>query len=72
MRVGIEVALYAGIMITTRWFAYILLLAVAFAIGLLGTMSASRALTPATTPSTPTTTTPTVTTPVVSNHIVEC
>ncbi len=59
------------VMLNMRWFAYVLLLAVAFAIGLIGTMSASRALTPEA-KSTPVLTTPTVTTPVPANHLTEC
>ncbi len=62
---------YVLVMLNMRWFAYVLLLAVAFAIGLIGTMSASRALAPAT-QNTPVLTTPTVTTQAPANHLTEC
>ena len=59
------------VMLNLRWFAYVLLLAAAFAIGLIGTVSASRVLTPPA-QGTPVLTTPTVTTPVPANHLTEC
>jgi hypothetical protein len=59
-------------MLTMRWFAYVLVLAAAFAIGLIGTMSASRALAPKAGASTPVLTTPTATTPSATHHIIEC
>lgn len=58
-------------MLTPRWFAYVLLLATAFTIGLIGTLSAASALAPAFT-SEPTLTTPTSTTHTSTAELVEC
>lgn len=71
-QVGTEVALYLPVMLTMRWFAYALLLAAAFAIGLIGTMKASRALAPKPAETTPVLTTPTATTPNVTARPIEC
>ncbi len=61
-------------MVTTRWFAYALLLAVAFAVGLIGTVAASRALTPAQANpvKTPVSTTPASTIKASAAHLIEC